>query len=103
MKTIIHIPKSLHPETKKLVRGFAKALAEKLHAAEQKYGYSDGWQTTEWVENGECRAKLMKHIAKGDPRDVAAYCAFLWYHGASTKRDANTKLRDAGESGAQKH
>ncbi|HEH6364040.1 TPA: hypothetical protein SHS77_005889, partial [Raoultella planticola] len=22
---------------------------------------------------------------KGDPRDVAAYCAFMWWHGWSTK------------------
>lgn len=26
----------------------------------------------------------MEYIAKGDPRDVAAYCAFLWRHGEST-------------------
>lgn len=96
MKSKINIPNKLHPETKRLVRGFAEALAEKLHAAEQKYGYSDGWQTTEWIETGECRAKLMKHIAKGDPRDVAAYCAFLWYHGASTKRsNANNRIGQA--------
>lgn len=73
---------SLHPATADLVRRFSHALAEKLAAAEAKYGYSDGWASPGWMD--ECRAKLMEHIAKGDPRDVAAYCAFLWHHGAST-------------------
>ncbi len=74
----------LHPRTVNLVVRFARALASKLAAAEAKYGYSDGWASPDWVD--ECRAKLMEHIAKGDPRDVAAYCAFLWHHGASTAR-----------------
>ncbi|WP_234197098.1 hypothetical protein [Pseudacidovorax sp. NFM-22] len=73
---------ALHPETIRLVVRFARALAEKLAAAERKYGYSDGWRSPDWMD--ECRAKLMEHIAKGDPRDVAAYCAFLWHHGTST-------------------
>ncbi|WP_295537900.1 ASCH/PUA domain-containing protein [uncultured Pseudacidovorax sp.] len=72
----------LHPETSRLVVRFARALAEKLAAAEKKYGYSDGWLSPDWMD--ECRAKLMEHVAKGDPRDVAAYSAFLWHHGAST-------------------
>jgi hypothetical protein len=61
---------------------FAAALKGKLAAAEKKYGYSDGWAEPDWMQ--ECRAKLVDHIAKGDPRDVAAYCAFLWHHGEST-------------------
>ncbi|MCA0214564.1 MAG: hypothetical protein LCH79_15470 [Proteobacteria bacterium] len=73
---------ALHPATINLVVRFARALSKKLAAAETKYGYSDGWLSPDWMD--ECRAKLMDHIAKGDPRDVAAYCAFLWHHGAST-------------------
>jgi len=73
---------ALHPATVNLVVRFARALSKKLAAAETKYGYSDGWLSPDWMD--ECRAKLMEHIAKGDPRDVAAYCAFLWHHGAST-------------------
>jgi hypothetical protein len=78
---------ALHPATADLVRRFAKALAEKLAKAEKKYGYSDGWLRTDWMD--ECRAKLMEHIDKGDPRDVAAYCAFLWHHGESTASRAS--------------
>lgn len=72
----------LHPKTSDLVQRFAAALAEKLSAAEKKYGYSDGWASPNWID--ECRQHLSAHIAKGDPRDVAAYCAFLWHHGATT-------------------
>lgn len=72
----------LHPLTANLVVRFARALAAKLAAAEKKYGYTDGWRDQNWMD--ECRAKLVEHIAKGDPRDVAAYCAFLWHHGEST-------------------
>jgi len=72
----------LHPTTADLVRRFAEALADKLRAAEQKYGYSDGWASPDWMD--ECRQHLLEHVKKGDPRDVAAYCAFLWHHGAST-------------------
>ena len=72
----------LHPATADLVTRFANALAQKLSLAEKKYGYSDGWLSPDWMD--ECRTKLQEHIAKGDPRDVAAYCAFLWHHGEST-------------------
>ncbi|MBV8061135.1 MAG: hypothetical protein JO253_06390 [Alphaproteobacteria bacterium] len=78
----IYVPAGLHDETKKLVCGFAGALALKLYGAQKKYGYSDGWSSAEWMD--ECRAKLIEHLAKGDPRDVAAYCAFLWHHNEST-------------------
>jgi len=73
---------TLHPATADLVRRFSEALAAKLAAAEKKYGYSDGWRSPDWMD--ECRAKLLEHVAKGDPRDVAAYCAFLWHRGEKT-------------------
>ena len=73
---------SLHPVTADLVSRFMGALAEKLAAAEAKYGYSDGWADPAWQE--ECRRQLHHHAAKGDPRDVAAYAAFCWHHGWST-------------------
>lgn len=77
----------LHPKTADLVQRFAAALSEKLAAAEKKYGYGDGWASPDWMD--ECRQKLVEHIAKGDPRDVAAYCAFLWHHGESTAAPAS--------------
>lgn len=84
---------SLHPATQDLVRRFSAALSEKLAAAQQKYGYSDGWMRSDWMD--ECRQHLRAHVEKGDPRDVAAYCAFLWHHGEST---ATQMSRDGGKN-----
>ena len=76
------LPK-LHPATAHLIARFSRALADKLAAAEKKYGFSDGWTDRAAVD--AMREDLWNHLDKGDPRDVAAYCAFLWHHGASTK------------------
>lgn len=76
------MPEELHADTKGLIKRFAQALALKLVNAEKKYGYSNGWKSPDWLD--ECREHLRQHMEKGDPRDVAAYCAFLWHHGAPT-------------------
>jgi hypothetical protein len=75
-------PEGLHPETVNLIARFASALAEKLAEAERKYGWDTHWQSPAWMD--QCREQLVDHVAKGDPRDVASYCAFLWHHGEST-------------------
>ncbi|HEC2618925.1 TPA: ead/Ea22-like family protein [Raoultella ornithinolytica] len=79
------MPLGLHPDTQKLVANFCTALAEKLYKAQLKYGYDADWKQDGWPS--QCQAHFHQHIAKGDPRDVAAYCAFMWYHGWSTKPD----------------
>ncbi|KAF6596661.1 DUF551 domain-containing protein [Cronobacter sp. EKM101R] len=84
----VAVPEGIHPDTADLVTRFASALAEKLHKAEQKYGYSNGWMSPDWYN--ECLQSLWEHIEKGDPRDVAAYCAFMWHHGwVTTDYDRN--------------
>ena len=85
-------PPDLHPATpqpfaakvfgKRSAQRCAAVLAGKLHAAEKKYGFADGWRNKAWMD--ECREALQRHVAKGDPLDVAAYCAFLWHHGELT-------------------
>lgn len=77
------MPLGLHPDTQKLVTDFCTALAEKLYKAQLKYGYDADWKQDGWPT--QCQAHFHQHIAKGDPRDVAAYCAFMWWHGWSTK------------------
>lgn len=77
------VPEGLNPETTDLVLRFASALADKLYKAEQKYGRSTDWMKDDWYD--DCLQSLWEHIGKGDPRDVAAYCAFMWYHGWETK------------------
>jgi len=81
----------LHPATADLIDRFTAALRDKLLAAQRKYGYADNWQREDWMD--ECRVCLREHLEKGDPRDVAAYCAFLWHHGASTTAKTLTQLR----------
>lgn len=76
------LPANIKQETVELVSGFMTSVASKLHDAEMKYGYEFDWMKPGWED--ECRQHLMEHIQKGDPRDVAAYCAFLWFHGEKT-------------------
>lgn len=76
-------PIPLHPDTEALVQRFAEAMRNKMAKAERKYGYSNLWANSDWME--ECRAKLVEHLHKGDPLDVANYCAFLWHHGEHCK------------------
>lgn len=82
----VAMPADLHPDTKKLVADFSAALAEKLYKAQLKYGYSANWKNDDW--QAECLKHFHQHIGKGDPRDVAAYCAFMWYHGWKTETQA---------------
>lgn len=77
------VPAELHPDTQELVTDFCTALAEKLYKAQLKYGYDADWKQDGWPT--QCQAHFHQHIAKGDPRDVAAYCAFMWYHGWKTE------------------
>lgn len=77
------MPPGLHPDTQKLVADFSTDLAEKLYKAQLKYGYDADWKQDNW--SAQCLAHFHQHIAKGDPRDVAAYCAFMWYHDWKTE------------------
>ncbi|MGE8065228.1 hypothetical protein [Pseudomonas sp. NPDC089569] len=72
------IPADLHPLTQELVSGFMGAFAEKLFASEVKRGGATIWVDADWMD--QCREELVRHVLKGDVRDIAAYCAFLWYH-----------------------
>lgn len=72
----------LGPATERLVADFSRALRTKLAAAEAKYGRRDDWATDDWED--DCRQQLRAHLEKGDPLDVAAYCAFMWSRGWST-------------------
>lgn len=77
------LPAQLDKCTKDLILGFAFSLAMKLRQAEIKYGYEDAWMTDDWMD--KCKVDLRKHLEKGDPKDVAAYAMFLWYHKQTTR------------------
>lgn len=80
---VLVMPAELHPDTQNLVADFCTALAEKLYKAQLKYGYDADWKQDGWAT--QCLSHFHQHIAKGDPCDVAAYCAFMWYHGWKTE------------------
>jgi hypothetical protein len=80
---MVELPQGLQPTTISLVRDFAEALAAKLRKAELKYDFSDSWKLDDWEQ--KCKQDLYLHLEKGDPIDVAAYCAFMWYHRWNTK------------------
>ncbi|WP_052750600.1 hypothetical protein [Acinetobacter sp. AG1] len=74
---------NLSPDTNKLIDNFAHQMKVKLVKAQEKYGFKDDWKNSDWET--KCRVDLYQHLNKGDPIDVANYCAFSNYHGWSTK------------------
>ena len=76
------IEQQLDLRTMELINRFSIALQRKLFEAQVKYGYEADWMNNDW--EAECRKELMRHIEKGDPVDVAAFCAFMWHHAWST-------------------
>lgn len=91
MKTEITLPDELHKDTAALVVRFAQALAVKLRKAEVKHGYSTDWQRDDWEE--KCHEDMLEHLQKGDPLDVAAYCAFMWFHMWGTEFEIHSYLQ----------
>lgn len=74
-------PVDLAPQTRDLVAHFAAALSTKLYEAQVKYGFEGKWRDP--GGQGDLITQLLDHVRKGDPLDVAAYCAFAWSHGWS--------------------
>lgn len=72
----------LHPDSERLIKVCFEELRLKLLKNQSKYGWSNEWLTSDWEQ--ECREEMMKHIQKGDPRDVAIYAMFMMYRGWST-------------------
>ena len=93
---VLVMPDDLHPDTKALVLVFASAMAVKLHKAEKKYGYNNSWKSDNWQR--ECQSDLLVHVNKGDPLDVANYCAFMHYHGWETTRRSRLAKKSASNT-----
>lgn len=68
----------LHPHSEELLQRTMVILREKMIGSQRKYGYSNGWSDTGWKE--ECQTELIRHIEKGDPKDVAIYAMFMIHH-----------------------
>jgi len=69
---------AIHPDDEAVDR-FAVALKDKLAVARAKG--RGGWQEKAMVSADELTDMLVGHLWKGDPRDVANFCMFLWERG----------------------
>lgn len=102
----VAIPDGLHPDTRELVLDFAGKMAKKLHKAQIKYGFDNGWRHPNWdtakgndqfSDPTQCLIAFSHHIDKGDPVDVANYCAFMDWHGWSSKYLGTDNLVKVGK------
>ena len=59
-----------------LVDAFAAAMRAKLRKKEAEG--LEGWDDPTWALSADLKQKLLRHIEKGDPVDVANFCAFWW-------------------------
>ncbi|WOL24284.1 hypothetical protein fHeYen801_074 [Yersinia phage fHe-Yen8-01] len=81
----IELPVQLSPDTAVMVCNFAEALGKKLAKSKAKryqQGMADEWSFPGWQT--QCHYQMIQHLSKGDPLDVAAYLAFMHYHGWTT-------------------
>lgn len=75
--------RDLHPDSERMLNKCFVDLKEKMIQNQIKYGYTNEWMSQDWEE--ECKEHMMKHIFKGDPKDVAIYAMFMMIRGWSTK------------------
>jgi hypothetical protein len=80
---------AMREEFKAILAEFSSHLLNKLMANEEKYGFGEAWKLTDWKE--QLQKDLIKHVAKGDARDVAIYALFAWYHGWPTAPGVQVK------------
>lgn len=66
-------------ELENLFTDFSSALLMRARAAQELDGFTDDWKNNDWQD--QLNLQIAHHVANGDPRDSALYCAFAWYHG----------------------
>lgn len=72
----------LEAELRQLCNKFADKMYAKMIKSEEKYNFNGRWKWDYQIP--KMQQALAEHVNKGDPIDVANFCAFLDYHGAST-------------------
>ena len=69
---------------------FFLAVFHKMRLAERKHQWKGTWRKSTTQQS--TAQHLAEHSHKGDPRDVAIFAAFAWYHRWST-----SKFRSQGD------
>lgn len=86
---------AIHPDDEAVDR-FAAVLKDKLTVARAKG--RGGWQDKAEVTADELTDMLVGHLWKGDPRDVANFCMFLWERGERITLADNQRMERAAEA-----
>lgn len=68
----------LQEEFEIILEGFSRILVAKLMQNEKKHKFGFSWKKPDWEE--QLQREIVKHVEKGDPRDVAIYAMFAWFH-----------------------
>lgn len=88
-------PTEQHPDDEAVDR-FAAAMKEKLAVARTKG--RNGWENKAAVSGEELTDALVDHLWKGDPRDVANFCMFLWARGEHIALASDSRMEHAVEA-----
>lgn len=87
MNLCVNVPDTLPKEELNLLMRFVGRMASKLQVFREKHGEREAalWRVESpgWNEFWRQQA-LLEHVAKGDPVDVANFCAFLDHFGNET-------------------
>lgn len=80
----LDVPAEMSAESAKMLDAFFEATLEKFVAAQRKHNWEDDWKDAEMriLQN-----EALHHLVKGDPRDVAIYCAICHHHNWPTYGD----------------
>jgi hypothetical protein len=74
-------PATMSPASRAMLENFFISVVRKFEIAEAKHNWQDAWRD---ADKTLLQAALAGHVRKGDPIDVAIYCAICEVHGWPT-------------------
>lgn len=96
---VINLPTDLHKDSQALVLKTAEVVAEKMRSTELKRGLTNEWAKPDW--GSACINDFLRHVDKGDPRDLAVYAIMMIHHGWTTKDAVKNIIGMAIEQASQ--
>nr|WP_301538314.1 hypothetical protein [Providencia rettgeri] len=96
---VINLPADLHKDSQAMVLKTAEVVAEKMRATELKRGMTNEWTKPDW--ESACINDFLRHVDKGDPRDLAVYAIMMIHHGWTTKGAVKNIIGMAIEQASQ--
>lgn len=87
MRHEVELPDELAPDTARMVLTMADRMGAKLAQKQEAKGTS--WRTCSWYY---LKQQLYLHLMKGDPVDVANFCAMLLAQDKDTRPDVSVEF-----------